>query len=74
MHQSKLGLIKSALAVGDRVNALKLRPVFMIARWTQVFKTGFSAHRHPQFYRQLGKDPDRLVAEAIAASVPPVWS
>jgi hypothetical protein len=32
---------------------------------TKAFKRGMDAHNHPQFYRQLGKSPDLLVATAL---------
>jgi hypothetical protein len=30
-----------------------------------MFKRGIGAHNNPSFYRQLGIDPDQLVAEAL---------
>ena len=35
---------------------------------TQVFKRGMDAHNHPGFYRQLGKNPERLTACALELS------
>ena len=32
---------------------------------TKTFKRGYDAHNHPDFFRQIGKDPDQLVAAAI---------
>jgi hypothetical protein len=29
------------------------------------FKRGFDAFQHPGFYRQLGKDPDKVIEDAI---------
>jgi hypothetical protein len=34
---------------------------------TLTFKRGWSAHCHPEFYRQLGARPEELTAEALAA-------
>jgi len=30
-----------------------------------IFKRGFDAHNHPDFYRQIGKSPEQLMAAAI---------
>jgi hypothetical protein len=35
-------------------------------RATKTFQRGIDAHRHPQFYRQLGKVPQELVMAALA--------
>jgi hypothetical protein len=32
---------------------------------TKIFKRGIDAYNNPSFYRQLGKDPDQLVAAAL---------
>jgi hypothetical protein len=32
---------------------------------TKTFKRGIGAHNNPSFYRQLGKDPEQLVAAAL---------
>lgn len=34
-----------------------------LTRWP--FKRGFDAYQHPEFYRQLGKDPGKLINAAI---------
>jgi hypothetical protein len=31
-----------------------------------IFKRGIDANNHPGFYRQLGKEPQKLVAAALA--------
>ena len=28
-------------------------------------KRGMDAHNHPDFYRQIGKDPEQIVAEGL---------
>jgi hypothetical protein len=67
MHQSKSDRIKSALVDGDWVAALRLASRFHDrSPDTVVFKRGFDAYRYPDFYLQLGKDPDELVAAAVA--------
>jgi hypothetical protein len=32
---------------------------------TKVFKRGIDAHNHPDFYRQLGREPQELVTAAL---------
>jgi hypothetical protein len=67
MELSKSERIKSALAGGDWVAALRLASRFHDrSSDTAMFKRGFDAYRHPGFYRQLGKDPDQLVTAAVA--------
>src|SRR3954466_10123262 len=59
-------LIRTALARGDWLCALRLASRFHDrSDDTIAFKRGFDAFRNPQFYRQLGKDPDELIHSAI---------
>jgi hypothetical protein len=65
--QSKTERIKTTLAQGDWLSALRLASRFHDrSNDTLTFKRGFDAYRHPDFYRQLGQDPDQLVGAAIA--------
>ena len=32
---------------------------------TKTFKRGMDAHNNPDFYRQLGKDPEQIVCDAL---------
>lgn len=64
--QSKTERIKATLGRGDWPSALRLASRFHDrSNDTVTFKRGFDAYRHPDFYRQLGKDPDQLVGAAI---------
>jgi hypothetical protein len=64
--QSKSESIRKALAHGDWYRALRLASRFHDrSAATQIFKRGFDAHQNPNFYRQLGKDPDELTAAAV---------
>jgi hypothetical protein len=66
MQHSKSDRIKEALEAGDCLKALRIASRFYDRSIdTAVFKRGFDAYQHPRFYLQLGKDPDRLVAEAV---------
>ena len=58
--------IKTALARGDWLSALRLSSRFHDrSDDTLIFKRGFDAYQNPDFYRQLGKDPDEIVAAAL---------
>jgi hypothetical protein len=64
--QSKTERIKTALADGDWLSALRTASRFHDRSTdTLAFKRGFDAYQHPEFYRQLGKDPDKLISAAI---------
>jgi hypothetical protein len=64
--QSKTDRIRSALDRGDWPSALRLASRFHDrSNDTLAFKRGFDAYQHPDFYRQLGKDPNELVGAAI---------
>jgi hypothetical protein len=64
--QSKTDLIKTTLARGDWVSALRVASRFHDrSDDTMAFKRGFDAFQHGDFYRQLGKDPDELIHSAV---------
>lgn len=63
---SKTECIKAKLALGDWPSALRIASRFCDrSNDTLVFKRGFDALQHPDFYRQLGKNPDVIVNAAI---------
>ena len=63
---SKTDKIRSAWAAGDRTGALRIAARFFDrSEATKAFKRGMDAHNNPHFYRQLGKNPDLLVAAAL---------
>ena len=63
---SKTDKIRAAWAAGDRIGALRIAARFFDrSDATKPFKRGMDAHNHPQFYRQLGKNPEFLVADAL---------
>src|SRR5262245_46671843 len=62
----KTDQIRAAWHAGDRIGALRIAARFFDRSIdTLTFKRGMNAHNHPGFYRQLGKDPDQLVAVAL---------
>ena len=69
MHRvvlSKTGKIRAAWATGDRIGALRIAARFFDrSDATKAFKRGMDAHNNPQFYRQLGKDPDLPLSIAL---------
>jgi hypothetical protein len=53
--QSKTERIRTALANGDWLSALRMASHFHDrSNDTLIFKRGFDAYQHPDFYRQLG--------------------
>jgi len=63
---SKTEKIRAAWAAGERIAALRIAaPFFDRSNDTKTFKRGMDAYNNPDFYRQLGKDPDEIVAVAL---------
>lgn len=59
--------IRNAWAAGDRIAALRIAAQFFdCSDATKTFQRGIDAHNHPDFYRQLGKEPQELVTAALA--------
>ena len=64
--ESKTEIIRSALSRGDRLSALRVAARFHDrSEDTRLFKRAFDAYRNPDFYRQVGKDPDQLIRAAM---------
>jgi hypothetical protein len=64
--KSKSQLIRDALATGDYTRALRIAAhLHDRSANTLTYKRGFDAHNHPDFYRQIGRDPERLTATAL---------
>ena len=65
--QSKSSKIAAHLASGDTKRALAMASRFFDrSDETQLYKQAQAAANNPGFYRQIGKDPEAIVAEAIA--------
>jgi hypothetical protein len=65
--RSKTDQIRAAWASGDRIGALRIAAQFFDrSEGTIAFKRGISAFNHPDFYRQIGKEPQELVMAALA--------
>jgi hypothetical protein len=64
--QSKTELIRATLDRGDWLNALRVASRFHDrSDDTMTFKRAFDAYQHPEFYWQLGKDPDQIIHSAV---------
>jgi len=65
----KTAQIRAAWHAGDRIGALRIAARFFDRSidtvHTVTFKRGMTAHNNPGFYRQLGKDPERLTQAAL---------
>ncbi len=62
----KCDKIRAAWAAGDRIGALRIAATFFDrSADTVAFKRGMSAHNNPDFYRQLGKEPEQIVGNAL---------
>jgi hypothetical protein len=67
---SKVSRVRSAWASGDRIGALRVAARFFDrSADTRSFKRGMDAHNHPYFYRQIGRDPEQILAEALESLV-----
>jgi hypothetical protein len=62
----KTDKIRSAWAAGDRIGPLRVAARFFDrSEDTMIFKRGMDAHNHPDFYRQLGKEPEQIIQDAL---------
>jgi hypothetical protein len=60
--------IRAAWAAGERIGALRIAARFFDrSDETKAFKRGMDAHNNPNFYRQIGKVPERIVGDALEA-------
>jgi hypothetical protein len=65
---TKSQLVREAWSAGDRIGALRIAARFHDRSFrTKIYQRGMDAHNHPAFYRQIGQDPELLVAIAMEA-------
>ena len=58
--------IRAAWEAGDWISALRIASRFFDRSMdTRTFKRGIDAYNNPSFYRQLGKDPEQIVRDAL---------
>ena len=66
--QTKTSKLVAALREGRTRDALKLASSFrLLGAHRDTVHRGWAALQNPGFYRQLGQDPEALVATAVAA-------
>jgi hypothetical protein len=63
---SKISRVRSAWAAGDRIGALRIAARFYDRSADTIsFKRGMDAYNYPDFFRQIGRDPEQILAEAL---------
>jgi len=63
---SKCNQMRTAWSAGDRIGALRTAARFFDqSTETKAFKRGMDAYNNPDFYRQIGKDPQQIVRDAL---------
>jgi hypothetical protein len=64
----KLAKVRSAIGQGNWDEAIKLAArVTLFGKHAEAIQRGKDALLNPDMYRQLGRDPEKIRAEAIAA-------
>ena len=62
----KADKIRAAWAAGDRIGALRIAARFFDrSADTKTFKRGIDAFNNPDFYRQIGKEPEQITQDAL---------
>lgn len=65
---TKLSKVIEAWRAGDKAKALQIAAKFpQLGDEAAVIQRGHQARLRPEFYRELGQDPDELYAAALAA-------
>ncbi|HEX3163872.1 MAG TPA: hypothetical protein VHQ92_14945 [Pseudolabrys sp.] len=65
---AKIDMLRASWAAGDTLGALRIASRFFDSSpETLLFKRGWDAAQNADFYRQLGRDPEAIKAEALAA-------
>ena len=68
MHQTKLAKLKELYTSGQQEPALCMAAKFpQLGQHKIAITRGADALKHPDFYRQMGRKPDELVAAGLAA-------
>jgi hypothetical protein len=65
---TKLNNLKTRLASGDLIGSLRIAAKFPdLGEQKEPITRAWAAVQHPEFYREIGQDPDLLFAVGIAA-------
>jgi hypothetical protein len=63
---TKTDQIRTAWAAGDEIAALRIASWFFDrSNASKILKRGMDAYNNPNFYRQLGKDPEQRVRSTL---------
>lgn len=66
--ETKLSKLKAAFASGDFIGALRIAARFpQLGAEKVAIQTAWAAHQNPDFYREIGKDPEALLSAGIEA-------
>jgi hypothetical protein len=66
--ETKLSRLKRLMSCGDYRSALRLAAGWpRLGEHKEAIQRGWAALSNPDFYRQIGQDPDRLVEVGLAA-------
>jgi hypothetical protein len=64
--QTKTDQIRAAWLAGDQIGALRIAARFLdFSEDTRAFKREIDAFNYADFYRQLGEEPQEVVAAAL---------
>jgi hypothetical protein len=62
----KVDQLRDAWNTGDQIAALRIAAQFFDrSNTTKTFQRGMNAYNHPQFYRQIGQEPQELITSAL---------
>lgn len=65
---TKLAKIKQALLAGDQVAALRIAAKFPdLGEHREAITRAWASLQSPQFYREIGRDPEALFTAGVAA-------
>jgi len=65
---TKLAALKTAFAAGDQMGALRIAAKFpRLGDEATAITRAWAAYSNPEFYRQIGQDPDALIAVGVDA-------
>lgn len=65
---TKLSKLKAAWAAGDYVGALRIAAKFpRLGDDRDAISRAWAAYQSPEFYREIGRNPDELFAAGISA-------
>jgi hypothetical protein len=68
--ETKLSQLKALWSAGDRVGALRIAAKFpSLGGEKTAITQAWAAASNPSFYRQIGRDPEQLVEDGLAAMV-----